>query len=352
MPELPGGHIAGPSNWRGDRFDDDTSWIDVLSPEIITNIDAALMLAKERGLQPPAFGKADFPLPAFAEQADRLRKELEGGRGFALLRGLTMDRYSASDTGIIFWGIACHTGQVVSQNAYGELVGHVRDHGLNINNPNVRSYQTTQSQDFHNDLADVIGLMCVRQARRAGESSLVSAATIHDIMLAERPDLLPALFEPFTVDRRGEPGRPGEESDLYYRLPVFSYHRGLLTAHLKIMDYYKSAERHPGVSRMTQAQQDALTLLWEIAHRPGVAVEFLMQPGDLQFACNYSVLHARSTFEDWDEPERKRHLLRIWLCIANSRELPATFKPLYQSVAPGTVRGWIPQTKDQTLEPA
>ena len=218
MPELPGGHIAGPSNWRGDRFDDDTSWIDVLSPEIITNIDAALMLAKERGLQPPAFGKADFPLPAFAEQADRLRKELEGGRGFALLRGLTMDRYSASDTGIIFWGIACHTGQVVSQNAYGELVGHVRDHGLNINNPNVRSYQTTQSQDFHNDLADVIGLMCVRQARRAGESSLVSAATIHDIMLAERPDLLPALFEPFTVDRRGEPGRPGEESDLYYQL--------------------------------------------------------------------------------------------------------------------------------------
>jgi len=352
MPEIPDGPIGGPSNWRGDQFADDIAWIDILSPEVIADIDAALILARENGLQPPTFGKEDFPLPAFAGQADRLRNELDGGRGFALLRGLAMERYSTEDAAIIFWGIACHLGRVVSQNAYGELLGHVRDRGLDINDPNVRSYQTTQGQEFHNDLADVIGLMCVQQAKQEGESSLVSAATIHDIMLEERPDLLPVLFGPFTIDRRGEPGRPGEESDLYYRLPVFSYHLGLLSAHLKIMDYYQSAERHPGVSSMTQARKDALILLWEIAHRPGVAVQFMMQPGDLQFACNYSVLHARSTFEDWDEPDRKRHLLRIWLCIANSRELPPEFKPLYQSVAPGTVRGWIPKTREPTLEPA
>jgi hypothetical protein len=103
--------------------------------------------------------------------------------------------------------------------------------------------------------------MCLRQAKSAGESSLVSATTIHDIMLEKRPDLLQVLFKPFTIDRRGEPGWPEEESDLYYRLPVFNYHRGLLTARLVPMSYYKSAERHPGVSMMPKEQRDALALL-------------------------------------------------------------------------------------------
>jgi hypothetical protein len=38
------------------------------------------------------------------------------------------------------------------------------------------------------------------------------------------------------------------------------------------------------------------------------------QPGDIQWLKNSVVLHKRTEYVDWPEPERKRHLLRLWLC--------------------------------------
>ena len=33
----------------------------------------------------------------------------------------------------------------------------------------------------------------------------------------------------------------------------------------------------------------------------------------MQFLNSYLTLHSRSEFEDYPEPERRRHLLRLWL---------------------------------------
>jgi hypothetical protein len=41
----------------------------------------------------------------------------------------------------------------------------------------------------------------------------------------------------------------------------------------------------------------------------------------MQFLNNYVVLHSRTAFEDFPEPERKRHLLRLWLTAPNGRKL-------------------------------
>ena len=38
-----------------------------------------------------------------------------------------------------------------------------------------------------------------------------------------------------------------------------------------------------------------------------------LQPGDIQLVHNHTILHDRTAFEDYPEPERKRHLLRLWL---------------------------------------
>ena len=179
-----------PENWLGEEFADNEDWIDTMPPEVISDIDAALAEAKDRGLRPTGFGEDDFPLPAFVDFARHIQEEMEEGRGFVLVRGLPMERYAKEDAAIVFWGLACHLGRIVSQNRYGDLIGHVRDLGRDMQNPSARFYETRLSQDVHNDLSDWISLMCLRQAKSEGVSTLASAAAIHDIMMAERPDLV------------------------------------------------------------------------------------------------------------------------------------------------------------------
>jgi hypothetical protein len=38
-----------------------------------------------------------------------------------------------------------------------------------------------------------------------------------------------------------------------------------------------------------------------------------LEPGEINYLKNNAVLHARTEFVDFDEPERKRHLVRLWL---------------------------------------
>ena len=64
------------------------------------------------------------------------------------------------------------------------------------------------------------------------------------------------------------------------------------------------------------------------------------QPGDMQFVHNHTVLHDRTAFDDWPEPEHKRHLLRLWLAAPGARPLPAAYAERYGSVEIGN-RGGI-----------
>ena len=43
------------------------------------------------------------------------------------------------------------------------------------------------------------------------------------------------------------------------------------------------------------------------------------EEGDMQFINNHIILHAREEYEDYDEPERKRHLLRAWIALPPER---------------------------------
>jgi hypothetical protein len=61
----------------------------------------------------------------------------------------------------------------------------------------------------------------------------------------------------------------------------------------------------------------------------------------MQFVHNHTVLHDRTAFEDWPEPERKRHLLRLWLAAAGARELSPVYVERYGSVEIGNRGGII-----------
>jgi alpha-ketoglutarate-dependent taurine dioxygenase len=47
--------------------------------------------------------------------------------------------------------------------------------------------------------------------------------------------------------------------------------------------------------------------------RPDLAAEFRFEPGQIQLVNNRQIGHRRTAFRDWPEPDRKRHLVRLWL---------------------------------------
>ena len=332
---------TGPGIWRGADLEREGGWVLRFPLEALEKIDAALRGIEKRGLAAPAFGKEDFPLPGLGGLLRGILDELEQGRGFVLMRGFPVGLYTEVQAEIIFWGLGRHLGIPLSQNADGHLLGHVRNLGLDINQTNVRAYQTTAELIFHNDQSDVIALMCLKTAKSGGLSRVVSVTAIQNEIQRRRPDLVPELYGQFYIDRRGERGRDDEGDEPYYAMPMLSYYQGMVTARY-IRGYIQSAQRFPEVPRLTATQIEALDLFDSIANEDGMAIGFHMEPGDIQLLNNYCVLHARTNFEDWEDIASRRHLLRLWLATPNSRQLPPCFEKRFGSCAPGVMRGGIP----------
>jgi hypothetical protein len=183
----------------------------------------------------------------------------------------------------------------------------------------------------------VVGLLCLQAAKAGGESFIASSMTLYNEVLARAPALLPALFEPFPTDRRGE---VPEGMRPWFDIPIFPWHAGRLSC-IYVRQYIESAQKHfPEARRLTRAQVEAMDLLDEIVNEPRVHLSMSFQPGDMQFLHNHQILHSRNDFENWPEPERHRHLLRLWLAPQAARPLPDVFAPRYGSVTPGS-RGGI-----------
>ena len=335
-PAMPSGPIDGPAAWYGADMAKTDAWIYSLSPQEIDEIDAALAAVKSRELAILDIARADFTLPTLGGALDDIHHELLHGRGFVLVRGIPRERYSVADMATIFWGIGTHLGRAVSQNAKGHVLGHVRDLGYKIDDPNVRTYQTTRRQYYHADSCDIVALMCLNKAKRGGASTIVSSTTLYNEMLGRDPDLTRVLFEPFCVDRRGEipPGMTP-----YYTIPIFNWHEGLLTGYY-VRRYIESAQRFEDVPRLTERQIAALDLLDSLADDERLHLKMDFEPGDIQLLHNHQILHDRTAFEDWPEPERKRHLLRLWLCPPDGRPLPEVFSQRWGSIKVGD-RGGI-----------
>lgn len=349
-PPMPPAPLASsPGLWRGSDLQKSQDWIFQFPGYALAEIEGAMHEIQAKKLAPPNFSKEDFPLPTFSGELRKMLDELEHGRGFFLMRGFPIERYSEPEAEIIFWGLSKHLGIPLSQNAEGHLLGRVRNMGLDINKTNVRAYQTSAELIFHNDQSDVIFLMCLKQAKAGGLSRLVSVTAIQNEIQRRCPDLFEELYKPYYIDRRGERGREDEGDLPYYAIPVLSYHKNLVTARY-IRGYIESAQRFPEVPRLTKNQIEALDLFDAIANEDGMALSFQMKPGDCQLVNNYCVLHARTNFEDHPELERRRHLLRMWLATPNSRELPPCFESRFGTCKGGEVRGGIPPARTEPTD--
>ena len=312
--------VTGPDAWIGPQIQNDKSWVHHFDAADVAEIDAALAHVRRTGARIP-FPAASFPLPRVAAKLDRILDEIENGRGFVLVRGIPRQRYSDEECELLYWGLGAHLGNPVSQNARGHLLGHVRDEGRIHADPNARGYQTSQRMDFHTDMlpVDVLGLFCLRTAKSGGASKLTSALTVHNVLREERPDLLEALYGMFHIDWRGE--EPEGEKP-WFTLPMFSERDGRVTARINSLPYYDSAARHGEQYRPTTIQREALETVQEIANRTELMLTMDFQEGDIQLINNHTMLHAREAFEDYPEPGRERHLLRMWIAVDDAHRRP------------------------------
>lgn len=336
--DLPPESIDEPAAWLGeDMARHPGRWLVHLSQDDIGELEAAASAYLARGEDIGALASDDFPLPRFGEHLKALRHTLISGIGFELLRGLPVERYSQEIAAAIFCGIGAHIGSARSQNASGHILGHVRDTGADAKDPDTRIYLTRERQTFHTDSADVVALLCLNQARQGGDSLLVSTVTIYNEMRKVRPDLARLLFDPIATDRRGE---VPEGKKPYFEIPVFNWHAGRLTGMYQ-RQYIDSAQRFAGAMRLTPAHIEALDLFDTLANDPRLNFSMRLEPGDMQFVYNHALLHDRTGFADWPEPERRRHLLRLWLSVPGDRELPACFRQRYGSIEIGNRGGII-----------
>jgi hypothetical protein len=328
---------TGAAAWYGPQWRGHDEWIVRLSGSDLHEIEAAMRAWHAQPRSDPApMAAADFPLPNLGPRLAAIRDELLNGRGFSLLKGLPVRRWGIRESATAFMGLGAHVGRPRSQNAAGHLLGHVRDLGLSSTDPAVRIYQTHERQTFHTDSCDVVALLCLAEARRGGDSLLVSSTTIFNEMRRRRPDLLSCLFEPLATDRRGEVPRGMKP---YFEIPVFTWHEGFLTA-IYQRQYIDSAQRFADAPRLSPRHVEALDLFDALAEDPALNLSMRLEPGDVQFVHNHTLLHDRTAFEDWPEPARRRHLLRLWLAAPGARPLPEVFAQRYGSTTVGE-RGGI-----------
>ncbi len=327
--------VRDASVWYGREVGRQANWIVQLTDTAIAEVEIASRELEESDLQNLA--AKDVALPTLAPKLRGMVEEVMKGRGFVLIRGLPVERWTRREAAIAFLVIGVHLGNLRMQNAEGHLLGHVRDLGRSSKDPNTRIYQTRERQTHHTDSCDVVGLMCLQTAKSGGLSSLVSSTTIFNEMRRRRPDLLNVLLQPIETDRRGE---VPEGSKPYFNIPVFNYHDGLLSA-IYQRQYIESARRFPGVEPLSALQIEALDLFDQLANDPKLNLMMELQPGDIQLVHNHTILHDRTAFEDYPEPDRKRHLLRLWLAPPGARPLPEVYKERFGSITPGDRGGVV-----------
>lgn len=329
---------TGAAAWYGPEMSKRGEWLTPLSAAEVAEVEAATRALVARNADIAAITADQFPLPTLGGRIrKRVADEVLNGRGFLMIRGLPVGRWSMQESATAFFGLGAHLGSARSQNGKGHVLGHVQDLGLDVNDPNVRIYQTHERQTYHTDSCDIVGLLCLKTAKAGGLSALVSSTTIFNEMRRRRPDLLELLFQPLATDRRGE---VPEGQKPYFEIPVFNWHKGYLTA-IYQRQYIDSAQRFADAPRLTPQQIEALDLFDQLANDPKLHMFMEFKPGDIQLVHNHTMLHDRTGFEDWPEPDRRRHLLRLWLAAHDARPLPDIFAQRYGSVAIGDRGGII-----------
>lgn len=265
--------------------------------------------------------KAGAAITALSVDSDlrRAYDEVRAGKGIVLIRGLPVEGTLQQFIDAV-WEAGRHFGQALSQNAQGELIGHVID--ATREDPTPRMYRSNLELRPHSDITAMISLACWQKAQSGGASVVVSGVTVHDEMRRRAPQLLEPLYRGYHYHRLGEEA-PDEEPTTPYRVPVFSLIGEQLSCRYQ-RSGIAAGHKERGVP-LTEEDIAAFNLFDEIAKAPENRLSFHLERGEMMVINNYTLMHARSEFRNYPELERQRRLVRLWLDAPGFRDVPPEF---------------------------
>jgi Taurine catabolism dioxygenase TauD, TfdA family len=326
--------ISEPCAWQAPDMARDGAWIWQMPESGIRELESAMRALKAVGLQPQQAKRADFPLPSIAADLARLGQAIEDGRGFQVIRGIPVHRYSYEELRLLYWGLGLYFGTPVVQTKDDDWFIDVRDESKGYDK-NTRGYHSRERLRFHSDGANIVSLLCINKAKEGGLSSIACSAAIYNEIQRHHPEYLPVLYRGFPHDRRGaEP--EGEPRLSPWRLPIFSFPNGRFTC------VYDRGSAEWGAERwgrpMTGAERAAFDQMDSLANDPRFRLDMDLEPGDMQLLNNFLVLHARTAFVDHADQARRRHLLRLWIAVPESRRAAVNKLHLYtRTPIPGDI---------------
>lgn len=320
--------VGGRSAWLGSSMDYRQDGLWQLSAAELAEIDAALAVLKDQGdLDLVEITPTTFPLDTVGGLLSRLRDELQTGRGFVLIRGLSREMYDDDDLARIYCGLGVHLGEVIPQSGNGEVLGHVLN-VADLVDEQVRGYRSAQSMNMHCDGHDVVSLLCLRAAKSGGASRIASAAAVHDRMVDTDPELAQVLYDGMPVMRGQVDAENGDgkvvTSD---NVALFTKTDGVFSSCVHVAQTRDAARA--GHFDITPEQEAALDLFCQLAASPEFYLDMDIAPGDIQFLNNRLIVHGRTPYEDHEAVNQRRHLMRLWVNIPSWPRRPANQQDIY-----------------------
>jgi hypothetical protein len=325
-----------PAAWTAADLDADRRWTFALDDRARRDLVEAVRKARDPAKTLLDYRREDFDLGAAARPIAAAVAEARG-RGLSLVKGLPRDGLDEKDFELLTWAIGLHTGVGRPQGKATHYVSAVRDAGTRYRTATGRGYSSNAELDFHTDSTDFVGLSCYNKAVSGGMSIVTSSVAAYNRMAAEHPALLEFLHQPIHFSRQGEQA-PDEEPS--YPHPVFDEAGGLLFSKWN-RNRVEAAQKLDGVPRLTPRHREALECFDALVRRPDLAYTMYLEPGDLQLINSHVTLHSRTDFTDHEDPVKKRLLFRLWLATPDGDRLPESWRPVFKTVEPGTVRGGI-----------
>jgi alpha-ketoglutarate-dependent taurine dioxygenase len=321
-PAAFAGPIDSPSAWRRGDVRPQDYRVDLSEP----CLDEIRQVAAELAAYPlPTILRRpeDFVLPHCRAAMENVKRILSEGLRFAIVDRLPLDEIGHDAAQTVYWLLASMVARPVAQKLDGTMIYDVHDTGAQaLPGSGIRPDKTNIEIRFHQDNAynttppDYVGLLCLRPAKSGGVSRVLSFHTVYNELLAKHPERMARLYKPFWYDRQRE-FHPGEAPAFY--APVFEMTDELqvrFTAH-QINGGY--AMRGEPIDNEGAA---SLATVLGIFEDPAISVDFEFEPGQIQFVGNRVLGHSRTKFEDFPEPERRRHLVRLWLRDHGRRAYP------------------------------
>lgn len=299
--------------WRTSTIDDTAAWYYPISEDCLSSFEAIIRDAR---CQPGPVTEIARPASSSNGCGECLQPALEAlksGRGFAIIERMPVEQYEVEEALSMYWLIGQVLGIPIVQNIEGTLLYDVRDTGQNVAQ-GARFSVTNAESSFHNDnsfgepLPDLVGLLCLHTAKSGGQSQLISGYALHNELLENHPDVLETLYQLFCFDRRGQ-FIDGESPTSQF--PIFHWSGHELT--LRYLHYYIQVGHERAGKRLTTDQTMALEVVEGLLSRADFRVEFNLQPGQMLFTNNRWILHNRTAFEDYPDPDHRRHYVRLWL---------------------------------------